>query len=195
MVSTVHWVPSQASASVTWAPVPKSIWDPTATQAVAEVHEIPEREPNTDWMLHALPSQDSTNGLPEGPNMDPIAMQAEAEAHETDVSEEAEVPDGFGVGWIDQLVPFQASARVVLPAPLFCIPTASQAVRELHDTATSEALVDPEGLTVDIRDQAVPFHRSARVAPLPAWSKWVPTAIQAEPEEHETPLRRPWGAV
>ena len=170
--------------------------DPTPMQAVPDVHETPDNEPYTDWMLQALPSHDSTKAEgPPKPNTDPIAMQAEAVLHEIEVMERIEAPVGFGVGWINQLVPFQTSARVMAPVPLSCVPTASHAVREVHDTASSEAFAKPEGFTVDILDQADPFHLSPKVAPLPASLMKLPTAMQPVLEGHETPLSRPWGAV
>jgi hypothetical protein len=71
------------------------------------------------------------------------------------------------VGWIDQVVPFQASARV--PSELVTeLPTAVQAVGEMHDTPERELDVAPVGLGVDWIDQVVPFQASARVTVVPA---------------------------
>jgi hypothetical protein len=76
-------------------------------------------------------------------------------------------PDGFRVGWIDQVVPFQASARV--PSELVtALPTAAQAVEEMHETPDREADVAPDGFGVAWIDQVVPFQVSASVTVVPA---------------------------
>jgi len=61
-----------------------------------------------------------------------------------------------------------------------------QADDEVQDTL---ARVDagPDGVGVAWTRHLVPFHRSARVLPFPEF----PTAVQAEPEVHDTPFRTP----
>jgi len=45
----------------------------------------------------------------------------------------------------------------------------------------------PEGFGVAWMRHVVPFHRSARVLPVPV----IPTAVQAEGDAHDTPFRQP----
>ena len=115
----VHAVPFQRSASsCSWpATLPEP---PTATQAVAEVHEIPRRMLpvawlgfGTGWSFQAVPVHLSAmaNSLP-SLLMRPTAVQAVAALHDTPRSSPGTGPSGRGVGWIVQLVPFQRSARV-----------------------------------------------------------------------------------
>ena len=68
-------------------------------------------------------------------------MQSLADPHDTAESTGDLPRFGFGVGWIDQLDPFQASASV----PALELPTAVQALDEVHDTPDRYA---PFGLGV-----------------------------------------------
>ena len=66
----------------------------------------------------------------------PTATHAVELLHATALSELLRAPVGFGVGWIDQLVPSHRSASVDAGRPFRLVdqsPTASQA-GELHDT-------------------------------------------------------------
>lgn len=79
----------------------------------------------------------------------PTAVQLVAVVHETAESALVVAPAGFGVVWIDQAVPFHASARVTsTPEPLTYSPTAMQAVAAVHETPESALLVAPEGAGV-----------------------------------------------
>ena len=85
---------------------------------------------------------------------------------------------------MDQAVPFQPSARVLLEpgnAAAFgenC-PTAMHPTGEAHATPTSAELVEPAGLGIDWTAQLVPFHLSARGdVTLPVELPRVPTAVQ-----------------
>jgi hypothetical protein len=64
------------------------------------------------------------------------------------------------------------------------IPTAVQAVAEVHDTPLRAELTLPLGLGVAWTAQDVPFHRSASVASLED-----PTAVQGVADVQDTPLR------
>jgi hypothetical protein len=72
-------------------------------------------------------------------------------------------PAGIGTGWIDQLLPFQRSANVSVPALSENDPTAVQALAAVQDTEDRSLLVAPDGLGVGWMDQVVPFRRSANV--------------------------------
>ena len=76
---------------------------------------------------------------------------------------------GFGVAWMDHLVPFHRSARVMsVPERVNELPTATQAEDDVQSTALSALLGAPGGLGVDSTLQLVPFHRSARVTVRPS---------------------------
>jgi len=107
-----------------------------------------------------------------------------AEAHPTPSRWPAEPGGDGGVGSIDQAVPFHTSASVSEPAP-----TAVQALAEVYRTPMSPGPSCGVMAGVGWIDQEVPFHASASVPPGPEALKKVPTAVQAPPEGHETPLR------
>lgn len=91
-------------------------------------------------------------------------MQAVAVGHETLLSWLSTPVDGFGVAWIDQPVPFQASASVRwMPiASVYC-PTAVQAVDNAHDTAFSSTEAGVVSLGVLWVESDDPFPCSAQV--------------------------------
>ena len=89
--------------------------------------------------------------------MNPTAVQAVVDGHDTRVSV-VDMPLGFGVVWIDQLVPFHRSANVALS---LMDPTAVHAVVVVHDTPLRKPEFCPARVGVDWTVQLVPFHRSA----------------------------------
>jgi hypothetical protein len=122
----------------------------------------------------------------------PIATQSVGELHETPTRWLALASAGFGAVSIFQRVPFHLSANTVFLALPLESPTAVQALGEVHDTAYSLLLGwwASFGLGEGWMLQAVPFHASARVTWSPALSVYVPTAVQALAELHDTPLKR-----
>ena len=95
---------------------------------------------------------------------------------------------GLGVVTIDQVLPFQCSARVLTKRPALAKPTAQQSEVPVHATAerlSSEGL----GFGVVTIDQALPFQCSASVTFAPGKSL-TPTAQQSEALTHATP--RSW---
>jgi hypothetical protein len=96
-------------------------------------------------------------------------------------------PDGLGMGWITQLVPFHRSARLT-PVPELLIenPTASQAEGEAQPTPNSRLNCAPAGLGIGCVIHRDPFHRSARV---PEFDP--PIDTQTEDEGQATPKRTP----
>ena len=90
-------------------------------------------------------------------------------------------PDGFGVAWIAQVVPFQRSAKV----PEFEPPTAVHDDAEVHDTPLSPA-PPCGGLGVAWIAQVVPFQCSAKV---PEFEN--PTAVHDAAEVQATPKKTP----
>jgi hypothetical protein len=63
-----------------------------------------------------------------------------------------------------------------------------------HDAAFKNVLCDPGGSGMDSRFHVVPFQPSANAWFAPEPSRYAPTAIHAEDEVHETPLRMLTGA-
>jgi hypothetical protein len=90
-------------------------------------------------MAHLEPFQRSTNVL-NPPLNEPRAMQNLRDVHDTPISSLDVEPAGLGVCWIDQLLPFQRSARGTLLPPTLWTPTAVQTFVERHDTALSAPL-------------------------------------------------------
>ena len=108
-------------------------------------------------------------------------MQAEADVHDTAFRKLNCAPDGLGVRWIRQAVPFQCSAKV----PEFELPTAVHAEDEVHATLAKKP-PPAEGLGVAWMLHLVPFQCSAKVPEFEA-----PTAVHAEDEAQATPNRAP----
>jgi hypothetical protein len=96
--------------------------DPTAVQAVLDVHDTPMTPLpvvpvglGVVWIDQLVPfhcSANVTSGLE--PVLDPTAVQAVLDVHDTPLRLLLSVaPVGLGVVWIDQLVPFHRSANVI----------------------------------------------------------------------------------
>jgi hypothetical protein len=85
--------------------------------------------------VHVLPFQCSAGLLAD---VDATAVHAVAEVHDTLPRPAAAEPVGFGVFWIVQLEPFQASASVTnAPELFFAVPVAMQADADVHETPFS----------------------------------------------------------
>jgi hypothetical protein len=102
--------------------------------------------------------------------------------HDTAFSWLKAKPMGLGVGWIDQALPFQASASVVLPEPFELLPTAVQALVVGQETPDRLVSVAPVGLGLGRMAQEAPFQDSVSEA----WSD-EPTAMHELDDLHETP--------
>jgi hypothetical protein len=170
VVSTDQLVPFQPSAKVT-VPVVEIKLEPTAVQAVADVHETPLSVLDSALVGLGVVSIDQLAPFQRSANdtvsrveleLEPTAVQAVADVHETELRRSP--PVGLGVLWIDQSVPFQRSANVAsLPTRLKESPTAVQAVLDVHDTPTSWLSDAPLGFGVVSMDQLVPFQCSANI--------------------------------
>jgi hypothetical protein len=90
-------------------------------------------------MDHLEPFQRSTNVL-KPPLNEPRAIQNIRDVQDTPISALDVEPAGLGVRWIDQLFPFQRSARGTSLPPTLWTPTAVQTFVERHDTALSAPL-------------------------------------------------------
>jgi hypothetical protein len=71
-------------------------------------------------------------------------------------------PAGLGVACTVQAEPFQRSASVSIVEPVRAVPTAVQAVGEVHDTAFRTPF-EVEGNGTDWIAQVVPFHASTSI--------------------------------
>src|SRR5215475_3052357 len=94
-------------------------------------------------------------------------------------------PGGTGAGWMRHRAPAHRSTRSFE----FEVPTAVQVSVAGHATPDSLLDGDRAGLGVDWMRQLLPFHRSARVRCAPDLAANCPTAVHAEPDEQDTPLR------
>jgi hypothetical protein len=72
-------------------------------------------------------------------------------------------PVTFGVGWIDQLVPFHRSASVEVAPALTYEPTAVHALAAVHERPRRTLPVAADGLGVDWIAQPLPVCTSASV--------------------------------
>jgi hypothetical protein len=145
----IDWIaqdaPFQDSASAVGGP-PLARVVPTASQAALEAQEISlmvalitPAGSGIDTSFQAVPFHVSAKGEePVVVFMKPMATQFVVDVHETRERRLNVPPDGLGVGWTLQLVPFQTSASV----PDWEAPTAVQADDEVHDTPAKPA-VDP----------------------------------------------------
>jgi len=114
-------VPFHVSASVT-SPAP-ALENPTAVQAVDEMHETPSSSlavaplgSGVVWIAQLVPFHRSTRvrSVPLVPAC-PTAVQAVDDVHETPSRKLSVAPLRFGVPLSDQLVPFHLSASVASP--------------------------------------------------------------------------------
>jgi hypothetical protein len=98
-------------------------------------------------------------------------------------------PFGFGLGRVDQLVPFHCSTNVTIDGDVESAnPTAMQDVAVGQPTPVSEFSMEPVGVDAVAIDHLLPFHCSTR--PVTAVRpKVVPTAKQRVMLAHAIPVR------
>jgi hypothetical protein len=156
-------VPFQLSARV------PALEPPTAVQADADVQDTPLKPPlpcgglGVVWMVHLVPFHRSAR-VPAAEL--PTAVHADAEVQDTPFR--ALPPAGLGVVWMVHLAPFHRSARARgTPAVVVLNPTAMHAEDEVQATPKRPLSAIPEGLGVGRMRHEVPFHRSARLTPMP----------------------------
>jgi hypothetical protein len=174
-----------------WLPEPSRA-DPTAVQAVAELHDTPESALSllglgVDWTVQLVPFQLCANVT----NVEalfsdqPTAMQLSAELHDTPVSSLWPL---LGAGRIFQVEPFHVSDKVVAGPkrfsrePFWCHPTAVHAAAEAHETPSSS----PFGFGDEEVFHLLPFHLSTRAIREPEPLTELPTAKQSWAELHDT---------
>jgi hypothetical protein len=138
-------------------------------------------------MLHRMPFHRSAKvtSAPELVTYSPTATHEATAVQVTPLSPLNCAPAGTGAGWMRHRAPSHRSTRSFE----FEAPTAVQLSAAGHATAARMLAGDPGGLGVGWMCQLLPFHRSASVlcAPDPATNS--PTAVHAEPDGHDTPLR------
>jgi hypothetical protein len=163
---------------------------PAATHLAADGQETVAKKLNDAsarlgvcWIAHWAPFHRSASvtKVPELFPYPPTALQLAADVQATPLRKLNSAPEGFGVGWMLHLVPFQCSAKV----PEFEPPTAVHDDAEVHDTPLSPA-PPCGGLGVAWIAQVVPFQCSAKV---PEFEN--PTAVHDTAEVQATPNRAP----
>jgi hypothetical protein len=192
----VQLLPSHTSASVCGAIVPGDalVNSPTATHAVAEVHDTPSRFSSPVglgvlWIDQSIPFQRSASCVSRPATyLFPTAAHAVGDVHDTPLRVAA--GSAFAGLWTVQLVPSQSSASV----PAAPDPTAMQAVAAGHDTLFSVPNV-LDGYEMLWLVQLVPFQRSSSGTSVPLLSVYVPTAVHAIADEHDTAVSAPWAAT
>ncbi|HEU4703626.1 MAG TPA: hypothetical protein VFS37_14180 [Conexibacter sp.] len=75
----------------------------------------------------------------------PTAVQAVEAVHETPYSLVSDAPEMFGEDLTLQLDPFHPTVSVCVVPPLTKLPTAMQALEEVHETSVSSPAVAPTG--------------------------------------------------
>ncbi len=192
-------VPLQRSASVVTSVCARLAKNPTAVQYLRDAHDTSSRPLfvalaglEVGWIDQPMPfhrSDNVTSVLARlMKNHSPTAMQDLGEEQETASSWLLVAPTRLGVGWIDQLVPFQRSANVSSrPVRLVKNPTAVQDLGDAHETPRKLLLVAPAGFGVDGIDQLVPFECSTNVSSRPVRLVKNPTAVQDLGDAHDTP--------
>ena len=92
----------------------------------------------------------------------PTAKQLLALGHATPRRLVEELPLGFGLAWMLQLLPFQCSASGLMVNDVEKLPTAKQLFVLGHDTPVSPAPAEPPGVAPPCTPQALPFQCSTR---------------------------------
>jgi hypothetical protein len=188
-----HLVPFQRSMSISPERL-AVLYDPTALQLLSDAHDTASR-PQPAAPLgsaarsidHLLPFQRSTSAPPLNATS-PTAVQAVLEGQDTPARPAFWT---LGVRRIDHLLPFQRSTRVE-SVRLVRDPTATQNLREAHDTFVNEP---PGGVGAGWNDQLVPFQSPASATsgvgrPGKERLQASPTAVHAFLDGHDT-ARRP----
>ncbi len=142
---------------------------PVATQSSGAGQLTAERPTSTDRKNSALGTTDQTVPFHRSISAlvvvsfpaSPTAMQLAAEVHETLANVVTGASATFGVGTIDQVVPFQPSASVrdaPLNGSITTLPTAMQDVEFVQEMLWRTR---PAGIGVGTIDQSAPSHTSA----------------------------------
>ena len=128
--------------------------NPTAVQDLGDGHDTPTSRLRVApaglgvrWIAQLLPFHRSASvaSTPARFVNDPTAVQDLGDVHDTPSRLLLVAPAGFGVRWIDQLVPFHRSASVAAaPVRLVKNPTAVQELRDTH--ATPSSLLSTRGI-------------------------------------------------
>src|SRR5580700_9597165 len=148
---TAHVVPVRPSARGSGVPARPS-WMPAATQEDGAVQDTPFTSLTTSWaglgmswMAQRVPFHASASGCaPVAVAKAPAAVHLVADRQETALSSLPADPAGLGMRWMAQVVPFHASARlVVVPAALVEKPVPVHAVAEAHDMPSSSLVTTP----------------------------------------------------
>jgi hypothetical protein len=161
---------------------------PTATHAVADAHDTSKSDPPIRLSCGGSCSDDQPEPfqrsasspkrpVPIGPN--PMATQNRIHGQETRLSA---VMEGFGLGWIDHLLPFQPSTS---GSEARSPPTAVHAFGEAQETSYNTP--PPSGAGgISWINQRLPFQRSANGAGMLEPTAASPTAKHARLDGHET---------
>jgi hypothetical protein len=139
----------------------------------------------TFWMLHFRPFQRSARlvgGVFASPVW-PTAVQADADAHDTPLSDASSAPTGRWIRCLTHRVPLKPTATGIsgwsMAGGAGETPTAMQVVAVVHDTPSKRAWWRPE---IGWMVQRTPFQRAARGRPVLS----LPTATRVLLDVHDT---------
>jgi hypothetical protein len=163
--------------------------DPTAVQALLDVHETPaswldcvaRAGSGADPIAQAVPFKRSTRAVsPSGSpgTLVPTAAQTLRAGHATPLKLLPTPTGASRVRWADHRVPSQRSISASDLPFTASDPTAVHAIAEAQDTPDNWLLVERPGATVGWIDQPDPSHRSLSGRDAPA-TVYAPTAVQA----------------
>jgi hypothetical protein len=196
-----HFVPFHRSTRVVvpeWA-VPFKL--PVAVQAVVDVQDTATRTPPGDglgvcWIDQRVPFHRSASVptvFPELSVLPPTAVQDDGEAHATPAKKLPTNPAGIGAACRCQRVPSHRSEKSLTGAPalLKAVPAAIHDDPDVHVTPNRAAPATPAGSGVARMLHRVPFHRSARVLAVGTNGLAAPTAVHADADVQDTPVRAP----
>jgi hypothetical protein len=113
-------------------------------------------------------------------------MQFFTDGQDTLIRKLLVTPDGLGVDWAVQLVPFQRRASVTMDPPLDTSPTAVHTFAPLQDTPLSEVF-PALGMAPSV--QALPFQVSTSALKTLPFSSSPPTAAQKFTDGQDTVCR------
>ena len=164
---------------------------PTPMQAVAELHDTPDRWldawSGTPWKSgidHLVPFRLSANAdVTPFLVLNPTAWHVLSAGQDTLDNPLAVLPRTTATLCVVQFVPFHRSARGTVLDPVKNEPTAVHAFGAVHDTPLREGSDPPPGIGVLWMVQLVPFQASAQI-----WPVAEPTAVHAVAALQDTSL-------
>jgi hypothetical protein len=196
-----HFVPFHRSTRVVVPALAVPFRFPAAVHAAADVQDTAARTPpgaglGVGWIDQRVPSHRSASvptGFPALSVRNPTAVHEDGEVHATAVNKLPGDPMGIGAACRCQRVPSHRSEKIPagLPELLKMVPTAMHDDPDVQLTPNRAAAAAPAGSGVAWMLHRLPFHRSASVVAPRALGWAAPTAVHADGDVQDTPIRAP----